>query len=395
MIAYFDCFSGISGDMTLGALVDAGGNPRVLDEVVSHLGLTSEVCIRVEPEERGHIFGTRVHVDAKELVRRDVPQMVEAVDNADLPGAVRQHALGAMARLAEAESRLHHRPTSELVLHELSGCDTLIDLVGAFWLLDDLGVSDVYASALPTGRGVLPDGTPLPAPAMLEVLAGTGAVIEPVNESRELVTPTGAAILAEIAVFERPAMAIVRAGYGIGTSPGVGNALRVWLGEPVAERAVVTVLETNLDDMAPNQLGGLMSQLMAMGALDVSVAPLVMKKNRPGHLLSVLCNEADSERLATYVLRATPTLGVRIAHMERVCAEREVIEVPTAFGLVHVKLKKMTNAVVDLSPEYDDCLQVANATGATLREVMRAAEQAAWAQVHAGISAGALPEVSL
>src|SRR6266851_5758316 len=279
-IAYFDCFAGISGDMTLGALIDAGADRAILDATVEALRLGDEVTVEVRHEERGHAGGTRV------------------------------------------------------------------DLVGAFWLLHNLSVGQVYASALPapTGRA---GQMPLPAPASVRVLEGTGAVFVSTDETRELVTPTGAAILAVAARFTRPAMSLQSIGYGIGSRDVPGNALAVWIGDEVATQTGVTVIETNIDDMAPNLIAALGEDLMALGALDVSVLPVVMKKGRAGHLLAIMAAPDLVAQLTEHVLRHSTTLGVRLTKADRVIAERRVIEVRTAFGIARAKVKELGGKAVD------------------------------------------------
>src|SRR6185312_6424482 len=286
-IAYFDCFSGISGDMTLGALIDAGADRALLDATVEALGLGDEVTTAVRREHRGHAGGTRVLVEVRDRVERKVPALREVIAGSGAPEIVRRPALRALDRLAAAEAKLHGASEDELHLHELGGADTLVDLVGAFWLLNSLDVTRVYASRLPAPRGRAGE-MPLPGPASVRVLEGTGAVFEVTDQSRELVTPTGAAILAASALFSRPAMQLRSIGYGIGTRDVPGNALAVWIGEEVASETGVTMIETNLDDMAPNLLAALCEDLIAAGALDVSVTPALMKKGRSGHLVNVM-----------------------------------------------------------------------------------------------------------
>ena len=293
-IAYFDCFAGISGDMTLGALIDSGADRALLDAAVEALGLGDEVKIEVRHETRGHVGGTRVIVETVDRVERTVAAMRAVVEEADAPGRVKAQVLDAINRLAHAESRLHGLPEDQLHLHELGGADTLVDLMGAFWLLHGLDVEQVYSSALPAPRGRT-ERMPLPAPASVRVLEGTGAVFEATDDSRELVTPTGAAILAVGAKFERPAMSLRSVGYGIGTRESPGNALAVWIGENVETKTGVTVIETNIDDMAPNLLAALCEDLMAAGALDVSVTPALMKRDEPA-TSSRSCRSRRSQR---------------------------------------------------------------------------------------------------
>jgi uncharacterized protein (TIGR00299 family) protein len=379
-IAYFDCFAGISGDMTLGALIDAGADRALLDAAVEALRLVDEVRIEVRHETRGHVGGTRVAVETVDRVARTVPALREVVEASGVPAEVKGLAVDAINRLAAAEARLHGVPESDIHLHELGGADALVDLVGAFWLLQNLDVDHVYASPLPAPRGRL--GTmPLPAPASIRVLEGTGAIFEAIDESRELVTPTGAAILAVCASFERPTLSLKSIGYGIGARETPGNALAVWIGDEVKSESGVMMIETNLDDMAPNLIAALSEDLMSAGALDVSVTPALMKKGRPGHLLQVMSSPELVARLSDHLLRHSTTLGMRLTPARRVVAERRILEVTTDLGTAHVKVKMLGGNYVDVTPEYEDCRRISRETGGDLREVMRLFADAARAQV--------------
>jgi uncharacterized protein (TIGR00299 family) protein len=369
--------------MVLGALLACGAEPAVLDGVVAALGLEEEVSIEVRREERGHLAGTRVVVNAGDGSVRALPELLRLVREAPgLAERVRARSLAALDLLGQAESRVHGLPAAEIHLHELGGADTLVDLVGSFSLLESLGVEEVYCSPLPAERGWTGE-LPLPAPAALQVLAGSGAVLEPVEERVELVTPTGAAIVAVVARFERPILKPARIGYGIGGRDRPGNALRVWLGELVASEPAsdrVAVLETNLDDMAPNLLAAAVEDLLAAGALDVSVAPALMKKGRAGQLVSVLAPPELADELARLLLRSSPTLGVRITEARRVLAERQVLEVDTELGRGRVKVKYLEGEPVEWAPEYEDARRLAQASGRELREVMRLLSEAARAR---------------
>lgn len=382
-IAYFDCFAGISGDMTLGALIDSGADRALLDAAIEALRLGDEVTIQVRHETRGHVGGTRVIVDTVDRVERTVPALRAVVEDADAPQSVKAPVLDAINRLARAESRLHGLPEDQLHLHELGGADTLVDLMGAFWLLYGLDVDQVFSSALPVPRGRL-GAMPLPAPASVRVLEDTGAIFEATDETRELVTPTGAAILSAGARFERPAMSLRSIGYGIGTRDTPGNALAVWIGEAVEEKTGVTVIETNIDDMAPNVLAALCEDLMEAGALDVSVTPALMKKGRAGHLVTIMSTPELVARLTEHLLQHSTTLGVRMTTAQRVMAARRIIEVQTPLGTAHVKVKELGGKVVDVAPEYEDCRRISRQTGTDLREVMRLVADAARKELDLG-----------
>ncbi len=372
--AYFDCFSGISGDMALGALLDAGGDLAVVEAAVEALGLAAEVTVSARHEQRGHLGGTRALVEVREGPPRTVPQLLAAIEQAGLPAPVRERSLAAARRLGEAESAVHGRPVEHLHLHELGGADTLVDLVGTFWLLESLGVRAVHASPLPAPRGWISDDLPVPGPAVLRVLAGSGAVLEPDPRGVELVTPTGAAILAAAARFERPALRLDRVGYGIGARENPGNGLAVLLGEPVPEAATVSEVETNLDDMPPAQLAAVLDRLMEAGALDVAVAPILMKKGRAGHRVTVLCDVSMTQEVTSALLRQTTALGVRVRRTERVLAGRSFRVTSTPWGDVRVKVKELEGGPFDVAAELDDCIRVAKAAGADPRAVARAAE---------------------
>src|ERR1700674_4416750 len=361
-IAYFDCFSCISGDMTLGALIDAGAYRSLVDAAVEALRLGDEVTVAIRRETRGHAGGTRVVVRTEDRIERTVPALRRVVEDSDAPDRVKRPALDAIGRLAQAEARIHDVPEDMVHLHELGGADTLVDLVGAFWMLHALDVERVYASPLPAPRGSI---------------TGTGAVFYPVAGERELVTPTGAAILAVAATFERPAMSLRRVGYGIGGRDEPGNALAVWIGDEVRSESGVTLVETNLDDMAPNLIAALCEDLMAAGALDVTVTPALMKKGRPGHVLAAMSPPELVASLSEHLFRHSTTLGVRLTPVQRVIAGRRVIEVHTALGVAHAKVKELDGKAVDVTPEYEDCRRISRESGLDLRDVMRTVAEAA------------------
>lgn len=362
--------------MALGALIDAGGDAAIVDASVEAMKLGDEVRIEVRREARGHVGGTRVLVHAGGRVERTVPILRRVIEDADAPDAVKTQAMAAINRLAQVEARIHGVSEEQLHLHELGGADTLVDLVGTFWLLRNLNVTQLYASALPAPHGLKGD-MPLPAPASLRLLEGTGAIFEDARANLELVTPTGAAILAVAARFERPAMTLNSIGYGIGARDLPGNALAVWIGEEAQSETGVTLIETNIDDMAPNVLASLGEDLMAAGALDVTVTPALMKKGRSGHLIAVMSPPDLVARLTDHILRHSTTLGVRTTNAQRVLAQRRIIEVHTSIGTALVKVKEIGGEPIDVSPEYEDCRRIALETGRDVRQVMRLIAEAA------------------
>lgn len=379
-VAYFDCFAGISGDMALGALIDAGADRAVLDATVEAVGLSDEVVIDVRREQRGHLGGTRVAVTTREKKSRNVRALRGAVEGAHVPDAVKRSASAAINLLATAEAHLHGHDVDAAHLHELGGADTLVDLVGTFWLLESRGVTQVFASPLPAPRGRAGD-MPLPAPASVRVLAGTGAVFEETAQTQELVTPTGAVILAVAAKFRRPPLELDSIGYGIGARETPGNALAVWIGKEVTVETGVTVIETNIDDMAPNLLAALAEDLMAEGALDVTIAPALMKKGRSGHVVSVISRPDLVAALTDHLLRRSTTLGVRLSPVDRVIAGRRLITVETPLGAITAKVKELGGMPVEVAPEYEDCRRIARDQGLDVRDVMRIAAAAARRQL--------------
>jgi hypothetical protein len=383
MIAYFDCFSGVAGDMLLGALVDAGLPIETLREQLAKVELLG---YRLEVGEctQQSIRGTRVTVipDSREQPRRRLEDIVRVLEGSGLETKVKKRARAVFQRLARAEAAVHGVEEDEVHFHEVGAVDAIVDVVGAVAGLEALGVETVYASPLPLGGGSIQThhGTlPLPAPGVLAILAEAGAPTRPLQGDVELVTPTGAALLCELATFEQPAMVLRGVGYGFGERDlPWPNCLRLWLGEaivPPLGHDEVCLIEANLDDMTPEALGYAMERLFAAGALDVYFQPLQMKKNRPGVLLGVLAQPTQTTELAQLVLAETTTLGVRISRRERLLAERESVLLQTSLGPLMVKVKQVGDRRL-VSPEYDDAARLAREKGVPLSEVYRAAQRA-------------------
>jgi uncharacterized protein (TIGR00299 family) protein len=381
-VAYFDCFSGISGDMTLGALVDAGVDPRAIQSATGALGLPCEVSF--ETVRRGGFRATHAKVVAPhEHVHRHLHQIEAIIDHAGLTPRQVDLAKRIFRRLGAAEAAVHGVPIETIHFHEVGAVDSIVDIVGAAVGLDLLGVDRFEASPVPTGRGSVRAAhgrMPLPAPGTAELLKGV-PLAESVSEI-ELTTPTGAAILTTIAQAfgPLPAMTIEAIGLGAGSRELAeqANILRLFVGTlsgPSANERV-WVLETNLDDLPGEVVGYTTNQLMAAGALDAFVTPIQMKKNRPGVIVSVICDEAKIPDMEQILFRETTTLGVRRYPVSRRTLNRRPIEVQTPFGAVRGKLGWLEGRPPSFSPEYDDCARLATEARVSLREVYEAAHAA-------------------
>ena len=384
LIAYFDCFAGISGDMTLGALIAAGADPERLRKGLAGLGVGG-YRIEVGRKITGHIEATDVRVvldDHHHHQRRRLQEILETIRKADLSERVKQTAERIFRRLADAEGRVHGSSPEEVHFHEVGGVDAIVDIVGAALCLEMLGSPKVVASPMPTFHGYVTGAHgvfPLPAPATAEILRGVPW--RKLDIEGELVTPTGAAIIRELAsgFGPLPAMTIVSIGYGAGKSDfGIPNVLRVILGEesasvPGSGPEGVTVIETSIDDLNPQFYETAMERLFAAGALDVFMSPIQMKKNRPGTLLSVICDPGRAEAIAAVVLAETSTFGVRISRWERICLDRRWEEVVTAFGKIRIKIGERDGRVITASPEYEDCKSAAIEHGVAVRHVYESA----------------------
>jgi pyridinium-3,5-bisthiocarboxylic acid mononucleotide nickel chelatase len=380
--AYFDCFAGIAGDMTLGALLDAGGSPTALRAGLEGLAL-DPFRLEVVTVERGGIGATQVKVHTHHSsVVRTWANLRAMLTEADLPEPVRVRALATFERLAEAEARVHRKPADQVHFHEVGAVDAVVDVVGTSLLLHDLGVRELWASAVATGSGRVRTGhgvLPVPGPAVLELLRG--APVYSGGVTAELTTPTGAAILAAGATrfADLPPMRVARIGYGAGSRQHgeLPNVLRVVLGERVRDGAAGDggmVLEANIDDMNPELAPWVLERLLEAGAADVWFTPIHMKRGRPGITLSVLCPPGTDARLRGLLWRETSTLGVRGVPVRKWMLERQVVEVELLGGKVRVKLGLDDGRVVNVAPEFSDCARLATETGQPLKEVMAQAQ---------------------
>lgn len=374
MIAYLDLPAGLSGDMFLGCLVDAGWPVESLRATLDALELpVGSWDVRAEQVLRGPLRATLVRVDVADSTQHRHLSAVRAIiEHASLAPSVQAHAIATFARLAAAEARVHGEPVAQVHFHEVGALDAIVDIVGAAAGLHALGIEQLYASGAPLGSGWTESAhgrIPLPAPATLELLAAAKAPTRPAPGPGELVTPTGAALLAQYARFEQPEMQLARIGIGAGQrDPAWPNVARLWLGEPLAAGPMVEIA-TNIDDMNPELYGAVSQRLFEAGARDVWLAPVQMKKGRPGVVLSVLAPAALEGALSDLLLRETTTLGVRVHTVHRHEAGREQRTVDTRYGPVQVKIKLVDGEVWGAMPEYDDCLRVAEAADVPVRLV--------------------------
>ena len=374
-IAYFDCFSGISGDMILGALLDLGVPFDYLRGEFDGLPVGG-YSLEARHEWRGAIRGTRVRIVCEPQPPRDYAAIRELIGGSGLDPWVRETSMAVFLRLAEAEARVHGVPVSHVHFHEVGALDSILDVVGAAAALRFLGVEVVAASALPLGGGfVETDHGRLPVPAPATVLLLSGAPVYDDGVRRELVTPTGAAILTTLAgsYGSVPEMTLDAAGYGVGThlSADPPNVLRVLLGRQSAalRHRSLLLLETNVDDMNPEIYNYLFDKLLTVGALDVNLIPMQMKKGRPAVLLRVLAEPALRYKLSDILFSETTTLGVRCQDVERIELPREERSIETPLGPCRVKAVRLPSGRERLIPEYEECRRLAVAHGLPLLRV--------------------------
>ena len=391
-IAYLDCHSGISGDMFLGAMLDAGFPLETLQQTLAGLPIAG-YDLKLEQFSDKGIRGARFDVllAQQEQPARHFTDIVSLLQAATLPPHVRERAIAIFRCIAEAEAVVHGSTLEEVHFHEVGAIDAIVDIVGAALALETLGIDMLYASALPLSSGHVKTAhglLPIPAPATLEIARRVAAPWRPCPVEGEMVTPTGAAILATLARFETPSIHIERVGYGFGRkSFPWPNCLRLCLGRPVGAsmeagtQAVmdtdwVTVIESNIDTMTGEALGGLMERLLQVGALDVSYTPLSMKKNRPAVMLTLICRVEDGDALAQLLLSEASTLGVRMQQMQRRKAQRAQQSIETPFGKMLVKVKLLGGRVISAAPEYEECRRIASEQSVPLEEVYEVALQA-------------------
>ncbi|OPX86817.1 MAG: hypothetical protein A4E53_02849 [Pelotomaculum sp. PtaB.Bin104] len=393
-ILYFDCFSGISGDMTLGALLDLGIDAELFKRELQKLELTGYE-ITVQKKVSHGISGIDVMVvtgdrqqqfnagDSHEHVSRNLEDIEKLINASGLSNQVKSLSIRVFREIARAEAKVHNKQVKEVHFHEVGAVDSIVDIIGSAICLELLGAPMVFASPLHEGHGFIECRhglLPVPVPAVLEMLADSAMPIPLIAEDipTELVTPTGIGMIKCLSAGfgKMPTMTVQKVGYGLGKrETGRLNALRVLQGTldqesnyPVEEIEEIVALETNIDDMSPEVSGYLLERLLEGGALDVYYTPIYMKKNRPAVMITTLSHQKDEQKLVEIIFRESSTLGIRRRTLTRYCLVRDRVEIATEFGPVHVKVATLGNSK-KVAPEYEDCREIAKRSGLPLQEI--------------------------
>ena len=383
-IAYFDCFSGASGDMILGALIDAGLSARGLREELKKLHLPA-ITVKAKKVLKGGISATRVTVEGKDEERphRDLKEMLKIVDRSDLDKDVKTKSQEIFERIASTEAEIHRSVKEKIHFHELGGLDSVVDICGAVWGLRQIGIDQIHVSKVNVGAGFVrcEHGLlPVPAPASLSLMKGKPIYSSGVD--KELLTPTGAAILTTLgsSFGNLPPMKVERIGYGAGRDDlPHPNVLRLMIGtsETAAREERVMVVETNIDDMNPQFYDYIMEQMLKMGVKEVFLTPVFMKKNRPATLLTAICSLGQMPVVTEFLFRETTTIGLRWREERRALADREIRLFDTKYGKIRFKVARWEGAVINVSPEYEDCKRLALERKIPLKEVFEEARRLA------------------
>ena len=390
-VLYCDCFSGISGDMFLAGLVNAGLPVEFLSDQLGRLALPGFKGVAISKVLKGAIQGTFLkfeiddephqdHEGHHHTHQRNLSDIITIIEKSGLPVLIQQTSIEIFKKLAAAEAKVHGKSIEEVHFHEVGAVDSILDIVGAAIGLNYFDIQQVYSSALPLGSGQVQTQhglLPLPAPATLELLTAARAPLVPSPATKELVTPTGAAILSTLAKFEQPGMRLQAVGVGAGGYDlDWPNVLRLLIGEMNISEGPHIEIETNIDDMNPQFYGHIMTRLFELGALDVYFTPIMMKKNRPATKLSVIARHEDETRMSDFLLRETSTLGVRVKDIQRHEAGREIRKISTRFGEAIIKLKIMDGQVIQVSPEYDVCVRLASDNHLPINQVFNEVSRA-------------------
>jgi uncharacterized protein (TIGR00299 family) protein len=380
--AYFDCFSGISGDMTLGALVDAGADIDALRKELAKLNLTGYE-LKAERVMRSGIAATKVHViiQKKDQPSRHLSDILTIIDRSSLSSSIKEKSSRIFRRLAEAEAKVHATTPDKVHFHEAGAVDAIVDIVGSVIGLELLGITQMITSSVNVGSGSVQTSHglfPIPAPATAELLKGI-----PFYQSStqfELATPTGAAIINALGTSfgPLPAMKVDRIAYGAGDKDFSGrpNVLRLMIGEPAAayEEDTSIVIETSIDDMNPQAYAYVIERLMQQGAQDVYLTPIIMKKGRPAILLTALTEKSMADAILDTIFRETTSIGVRIQEAGRKKLSREIKAVDTVYGRIGIKVSKRGDEILSVTPEYDDCRTIAEEKQIPLKIVIEEAK---------------------
>jgi len=391
-IAYFDCFSGISGDMTVGALLDAGLKIETLEKELKKLGL-SGYQLEVNKVVKKGISATRFKVKIKEEgVERRFKDILTILEESKLDGEIKKETIKIFFNIAQVESKIHQKDIDKIHFHEIGGLDSIIDITSAVIGIKTLRIEEIHSSALPVGKGFVKCAhgvIPVPAPATLELLKNIPTYSEGIES--EMITPTGAAIISTLSKSfgKRPLMKIERIGYGAGEKEfTIPNLLRVSIGEKilkdenlkdgyVSDEAVL--IETNIDDMNPEFYDYIMDQLFSQGALDVFLTPIQMKKNRPAHMLSIIVYEQNLKEILEVLFSESTTLGVRVREVKRLRMAQQNFIAETKYGKIRVKVGIFKGEIKNVAPEYEDCKKMAKQHQVPLKEVY---EEAKWSVQH-------------
>jgi len=375
-VLYCDCFSGISGDMLLGAVIDTGFPVELLEEELAKLNLPTFEGLEVREVMKRTLRASTIKFRVASNIKsshRSLSEIEIIIRQSRLSAQVKDTTIKVFTNLAQAEAKVHGIGIDAVHFHEVGGDDAILDIVGAVGVLEALQIERVYSSPLPFGTGIVDTHhglLPLPAPATLELIRACAAPTVPAPGEGELVTPTGAAILNTLATFKQPSFRVEKVGIGAGEKDFAWpNILRIVIGD-MEEAASLVLLETNIDDMNPEIYGYLFERLFAANALDVFLTPIIMKKNRPATKISVLAQTSSEPVLIDLLMRETSTLGIRRTPVERYEAARTHSSVKTEWGNVKVKIKMLNEGEYNqVTPEFEDCLTLARSTGVPLVKI--------------------------
>lgn len=387
-IAYFDCFSGISGDMTVGALLDAGLKIETLEKELKKLSL-SGYQLEVKKVVKKGISATQFKVKIKEEgVERRFKDILTILEKSKLDEEIKKDTKKIFFNIAQAESKIHQKDIDKIHFHEIGGLDSIVDITSAVIGIKTLGIEEIHSSALPVGKGFVKCAhgvIPVPAPATLELLKNIPTYSGGIES--EMITPTGAAIISTLAKSfgKQPLMKIERIGYGAGEKEfTIPNLLRINIGEKIAKDKdfkddyisdEAVLIETNIDDMNPEFYDYIMDKLFSQGALDVFLTPIQMKKNRPAHMLSIIVYEQNLKEILEVLFSESTTLGVRVREVKRLRLGQQNFMVETKYGKIKVKVGMFKGEIKNIAPEYEDCKKMAKQHQVPLKEVYEEAKK--------------------